>query len=74
MHQYRISKMALAQFRNLGFAMESTIELAQIVAQSAPFTSPQGNRRYEGLVMKVKDGVVQSVEEIRLEKENNYCS
>ena len=52
------------QARELGMFGNIDLRLQHMVKHSAPFTHPDGNRRYEGYVMNIEDHTLVSIQHL----------
>lgn len=59
--EFEVSSSALDQARALGMFGDVPGRLKRMAQQSAPFTHPDGNRRYESYILKVAGGVVEAI-------------
>jgi hypothetical protein len=61
---YRVSHEAVKQARELGLGGDLVRRLQRMAMRSAPFTHPEGNRRFDTFVLRVTDNEVVSINRI----------
>lgn len=59
---YQVTEDAVRQARALGMWGNIANRLKKMAQESAPFTHPDANRRFEGYIMKIDRGMVVSVQ------------
>ena len=56
--QYRVDPEVLKQARAIGMYGNVEARIARMARESVPHTHPQANRRFDGFLLKIDNGVV----------------
>jgi hypothetical protein len=71
MKQFVVAPEAIDQGRRLGVGEDVATRIARMARRAAPFTHPQGNRRFEDWVLRIDKGVVLAIDKLPAEKEGD---
>jgi hypothetical protein len=61
---YDVSEIAVQQAKELGLGGDLIKRLQRMAMRSAPFTHPEGNRRFDAFVLQVSDSTVVAINRI----------
>jgi hypothetical protein len=59
--EFDISPVVFEQARALGMYGNVQDRLKDMARRSAPFTHPEGNRRFEGYILMIREGVILAI-------------
>jgi hypothetical protein len=63
---YEIDPVVLIQARRLGLIGNVEKRVARMAKFAAPFTHPEGNRRFESFILRIEKGVVKSIRKLNV--------